>query len=97
MHTGEGFRRTGSGLLVPGTPKTAADIEAEAREREVWTTDEFKILERATKLLMSRDIQIFFRCREAMCQREPMQRIRNPDGGLTLRCSHKDRVFPRHL
>lgn len=77
-----GFRKNSTGLIVP------EDI---SRKREVWTKSEWRILERATKLLKSRDIQIFLRCDQKDCQKEPMERLRRPDGGITLRCQHKDR------
>lgn len=80
-----GFRRTSeSGLIVP------AEV---SREREVWSRNEWKILERATKLLQARDIQIFFRCNRKACQSAPIQRVRRPDGGISLECDHKTREF----
>ncbi len=79
-----GYHPTASGLLVP---------EAHARVREVWTRDEWRILERATKFLSSKDLAIFLGCRASTCREAPLERRRNPDGGLTLRCDHKDRVI----
>lgn len=84
MPVPESFHEHASGLLVP---------DEVARVREAWTRDEWKVLERATKLLKARRIQIFLRCDEPACQKAPMTRVRSADGGITLRCEHKDRVF----
>lgn len=78
-----GFRENVTGLLVP---------EELSREREVWTRDEWRTLERAMKLLERRQIHVFMRCNRPACQKTPMERLRNPDGGITLRCQHRDRV-----
>lgn len=80
------FREHASGLLVP---------QELSREREVWTLDEFKILERATKLLQTRGVSLFLGCSDAKCKAQPLERIRRPDGGITLRCAHRDREFTR--
>lgn len=81
-----GFARHGSGLFVPEELK---------REREVWLYEEWRILERATKLLESRSLKLFLGCTDDRCQQAPIERIRNLDGGITLRCAHKDRVVVR--
>lgn len=79
----ETFRRNASGLLVP------AEI---SREREVWTRDEFKLLDRVARFLAGKGVDMFFGCPVDGCKGAPIERIRNADGGLTLRCAHKDRV-----
>ena len=79
-------KHEGSGLFVPEELK---------REREVWTYDEWRILERATKLLDSRGMRLYFGCADARCLETPIERMRNLDGGITLRCAHKDRVVVR--
>lgn len=81
-----GFRRAGSGLIVP---------EDVSRTREVWTYDEWRTLEKATKLLSGRGVQLLMRCAQPDCQKSPMERRRRPDGGITLRCSHADREFTK--
>lgn len=82
------YRRHASGLLVP------ADI---SREREVWTRAEWKAIEKATKLLESRGVHVYLGCPENTCKANPLERIRRTDGGITLRCNHKDREFHSHL
>lgn len=83
------FRQTESGLIVP------AEL---SRDREVWTWDEWKVLERATKLLESRGLRLFLRCDHSReCMAHPIERIRNADGGLTMRCHHLDRVFRKDI
>jgi hypothetical protein len=83
-----GFREHASGLLVP---------EEQARAREVWGHDEWKLLERVTKLLTARGVELFMGCTEPGCKKAPLERVRRPDGGLTLRCAHKDRLFVKYL
>lgn len=83
-----GFARHDSGLFVPDEHK---------RKREVWCRDQWKHVERATKFLESRGVEMFFRCPEATCGDKPIERIRNLDGGLTFRCNHLDRVIPKEL
>ena len=83
-----GFARHASGLFVP---------DEVARPREVWTRDEWRVLERATTLLTARNILLYLRCALPACAEAPLERRRNPDGGLTLRCAHLDRVIPRRL
>ena len=84
---GGGFARHNSGLYVP---------EEHKRAREVWTQADWKMLERAVKFLESRSVTLFLGCPEEGCRSQPMERIRNLDGGLTLRCPHKDRVVVRY-
>lgn len=82
-----GFRRSlASGLIVP---------EEISRAREVWTYQEWRALEKATTLLASRGVQVLMRCSHPECQQAPMERLRRPDGGITLRCAHKDREFTK--
>jgi hypothetical protein len=80
-----GFRELG-GILVP---------VAHERERQVWTKDEWRLLDRATKLLNSRGIALQFQCMHPGCDAEPIERLRHPDGGIVLRCAHADRTFVR--
>lgn len=77
-----GFKPHASGLLVP---------EPISREREVWTRDEYKTINRALKLLASRKVEVFLGCPQ--CKAAPIEKIKRNDGGLTLRCAHKDREF----
>ena len=86
MSSTAGFAQHASGLYVP---------EEVSREREVWLREEWAALERATKLLTSRGLEFHFCCPKAECAGEPIERRRNLDGGITLRCNHKDRVVVR--
>lgn len=83
-----GFRESESGLILP---------EAHARQRQVWTRDEAKLLERTTKLLESRGIALYLGCPHHRCTGKPLERIRAADGGLILRCEHMDRHLSRSL
>lgn len=85
----KGYRRTSAaGLIVP------ADA---VLEREVWTRDEARLLERATKLLEARGVALYLRCTHDDCADAPIARERAADGGLHLRCAHKDRVLSKSL
>lgn len=83
-YLGQGYKPHASGLYVP---------DEHSRTREVWTRDEWRILERAMKLLQSRNVDVFFGCPEPGCKKAPIERVRRNDGGVTLRCAHKDREF----
>lgn len=81
-----GFRQSpSSGLLVP---------EEVSRERQVWTRDEWKVLDRCGKLLKSRGLQMLMYCEATPeCKAQPtLQKIKQPDGFI-LRCAHADRLF----
>lgn len=80
------LRQTASGLFVP---------EEHSRERQVWTRDECRLVERATKFLDSKGVRTFFGCTNPECKAAPMTRERMADGGIRLRCAHMDREMPR--
>lgn len=71
----ETFRESASGLMVP------AEL---SREREVWTREEWKSLERVVKLARARGLDVFLGCQASGCKRQPITRIRNADGTFTL-------------
>lgn len=77
---------SGSGLLVPA---------AISRDREVWTKDESRLLDRAIALLGSRGLKLQLACNDPACASPTLERMRTTDGSFTLRCGHKDRVFTR--
>ncbi len=80
-----GFAPHASGLLVP---------EEFKRQREVWTREELRTIDKATTLLESRGVLVYLGCSDPACrQGGPLERIRSLDGGITYRCQHKDRVF----
>jgi hypothetical protein len=80
-----GYRSTGSGLLVP---------EEHSRKREVWTRDEGRLLDRATKLLTSRQVKFQMAC--ARDCGEPMtQQFKQPGGLPVLECGCTTREFAR--
>lgn len=80
------FREHASGLLVP------ADV---SRKREVWTSDEWRLLNRLTRLMESRGMQLLMRCTHPDCKKAPIESIRQADGSNVLRCEHADRVFQK--
>lgn len=83
-----GFARApGSGLILP---------EEDARPRQVWTKDEARLLQRATRLLESRGVVLFLGCAEPGCADSPLRASRAADGSTILRCAHLDRVLTRY-
>ena len=80
-----GFRRSpSSGLIVP---------EDVSRAREVWTRDEWKLLDRCGKLLASRGLRMLMLCDATpACLEKPLVKVKEPDG-FRLQCAHMDRIF----
>ncbi len=76
------YRQHASGLYVP---------EAQSRSRFVASRDEWKTVQRATKILESFGINIFLGCPK--CKDAPIERIVRSDGGVTFRCAHRDIEF----
>lgn len=86
MSVAPGFAQHASGIYVP---------EEHKRQREVWTREDWQVLERATKLLESRGLELLLRCPDPGCVETRIERRRELDGGITLRCPHKDRTVVR--
>lgn len=76
------FSRHASGLLVP---------DAVARERQVWTTQERKLIDRVAKLLQARGVAMQMGCRQC---HQPLEHVRTA-AGFVMRCPHMDRVFTK--
>lgn len=82
-----GFRPSvESGLVLP---------EPLSRERQVWTKDEWRLLERATAMLHRHGVTLFMRCDADTCQEAPLEPMRLADGSFQLRCAHMDRVMTK--
>ena len=82
----DGFALHDSGLLVP---------EEFKRIREVWTKDETKSVMKALTLLEKRGLAVLIGCPNDTCRKAPIERVRNLDGSITMRCEHKDRILSR--
>lgn len=82
----DGFAPRPSGLYVP--------TEA-VRDRQKWTRDEWKLLDRATRVMGRHGLTVMLECQEPGCKGTPIERFRRPDGGITLRCAHLDREWTR--
>lgn len=78
-----GYAPHASGLLVPDEFR---------REREVWTREDLRLIDKATVFLDQHGVEVYLRCSHEGCHGAPMERIRNLDGGITYRCHHRDRV-----
>lgn len=75
-----------SGLILP---------EAVARERQVWTKQEYRLLERLTGMLGQHGVDLLLQCQHPACSKTPLEPSRLPDGGFRLRCAHMDRVMTK--
>lgn len=71
-----------SGLIVPD------DV---SRERQVWTRDEWRLLERTTAMLHGHGVTLLLQCQREECQEVPLEPMRLRDGSFRLRCAHMDR------
>ena len=80
------FRQRDSGLYVP---------DEYSRIREVWTRDALRLINRVTKLLNSRGIQVMFACENPKCVDTKISKAPGLGGEYILRCNCKDRVFQR--
>lgn len=83
-----GYRRSALGLILP---------EEISRERQVFTWQEWRELEKVTKRLTARGIRLLFRCTDARCQAAPIERVRTAEGGISFRCAHADRIYLKAL
>ena len=87
-----GFRQSvDSGLVLPARL---------SRERQVWTRDEWKLLERCTKMLSGpggKGLRLQLACTHEACQGKPLEPKRLADGSCRLRCEHADRIMDREL
>lgn len=80
-----GYRQSPGGLLVPSSLE---------REREVWTRDEWKVLDRAAALLAARGVSMVLRCN--VCRvGGALAASQGPSGERLLTCAHKQRVLSR--
>lgn len=82
-----GFAQDTSGLIVPEASVT--------RERQVWPRDEWRLLERATKMLGAHGVDLLLQCQHPSCIKAPLEPMRLPNGGFRLRCAHMDRVMTK--
>lgn len=79
----KGYQRSASGLIVP----------EEISRRQAVPREDWKQLERATKMLKRLGLTIQLSCEQDECKSEPLKRVRRIDGGITLRCKHRDLEF----
>jgi hypothetical protein len=82
-----GFRPSGHGsLLVPLTTE---------RQREVWTRDERKTLDRMARLVQSRGLAWMLKCVRPGCG--GVMTRQDVNGEDVLRCACSDRIMARNL
>lgn len=89
----QAFRQSvDSGLLLP--PELS-------RVRHVLTRDQWRLLERCTKMLhdIKRSdgygVQLQLQCERKECHAAPLEGQRLQDGSFQLRCEHRDLVMDR--
>lgn len=80
--------RPDSGLLVP---------EEQVRNRQVWTRDEWKQMNRASGILNGHGVAVLMRCSRPDCPDSMLRPERLADGSSVLRCGCTDRVLSRSL
>lgn len=81
---------------MSAVPLTGADaLLISTRDRQVWTTDEKKLVNRAAKLFNSYGVRMVLECQHATCpaQRIVMTRDPHDPGGMILACGCTNRVF----
>lgn len=78
---------SGSGLLLP------SDL---SRERETWTRDERRLIERVLKLMRSRKLAVVLKCNDERCKGAEIVPEMTP-GGFTWTCPHAVRHFHRQV
>lgn len=84
-----GFRRSvETGLILP---------EPVSRQRQVWTRDEWRLLERATKMLKRQSIKVMLECEHDTCKGVKMEGARRRDGSFVLTCAHAERVLQKEF
>lgn len=85
-----GFRPSSElpSLLVPD------DV---SRTRQVWTRDEWKVIDRAIGLLKARRIRTEMFCEEDHCHGRTIEAARLSGRAIRLRCDCTDRMFTRDL
>lgn len=87
--TPRGFRQSpASGLIVP---------EAQSRERQVWTNDEARLLDRAFRLLTARGVQFALGCATCQGSEKALKMTKNVAGERIARCGHLDRILSRFV
>lgn len=78
---------SGSGLVVP---------EELARERETWTRDEWRLIDRLMKIMRSRNLAVTLHCNDERCKGAEIEVLQG-GAGFSWQCKHKTRVFHRQI
>jgi hypothetical protein len=80
-----GFRASPEGLLIPSTVE---------RQREVWTRDETRLVDRAMKFLHAKGLRVVMDC--PACKVDGLLKAEQLHGGdAALLCAHKARILSR--
>lgn len=86
--TPSSFKQRESGLYVP---------DALSRDRQVFTRDELRLIDRALALLGKASLKLQMACEHPRCadSRGKVERKQLADGSVVLQCDHLDRTFMR--
>lgn len=82
-HVPPGYQRSKSGLILP----------EEISRRQAVPREKWKHLERAVKMVRELGVRMLLECENDECKGRPLERVRRIDGGITLRCKHRDLEF----
>lgn len=85
MNSEPAFQEHVSGLLVP---------KAHVRIRQVFTKEEWRLLDKVSRLFKSRGVALLMECEQPACSKE-IQQVQIPGAGLMLRCQCTDRVLQK--
>lgn len=64
-----------------------------SRDKDTWLRDEWRLLDRATKMLKSKGITVLLKCDNPACKEQPITGERMADGSFVLTCAHAKRTM----
>lgn len=85
MNPEPAFQEHTSGLLVP---------KEVVRKRQVFTKEEWRLLDRVSKLFHTKGVALLMECDNPACTKK-IQQVATPGAGLILRCQCTDRVLQK--
>lgn len=80
------------------TPPQVEVPTAEPPDREIWSHDEARMLNRAGQFAKRRGCSLILLCDDVRCQPDPLlRRVDVSENVFELRCAHKTRVVRRRV
>lgn len=77
---------------------TESEMLISTRRRETWPRDDYRRVDRASKLLKSRNVKMSISCANPVCPEPSIALVKSTDathGGFVLRCGCTERVLTR--